>query len=502
MSHSAMPTASEPRRRRRRRPGSSLITTIALTGILALLVLASLSFARSSTQQTAREGRADIAIQVADAGVNRYISRLVEDPRYYEHWIDLAEDPRIDPYGAVHAPGTAWTPGVSWTYAGPPQTWIELQSGSRFGKAAYSLRISPPPAGTDLVTVLSTGKADRASPKPVTRSIQSQIRPTSIADFQMISNATVKYGGTATTTGKLYSAEDINHQGVAKAPAYAAHWTCSNNAFACPNATSPAAVFTKGVYNAVTTPSFADKFPSPIDFAQFTKTRLDIKDAATAQGTAFNSASASAWMVQFLADGRVRVWRITGTPDPGATVATGGYQCPVTYTIPGGNRPFYMYFEQPVIVSDGSTKADNCTPAPGVGPRPSTVNGRVTIATKSNVYVGGNIAYAQPGDDVLGLIAGGEVIITAYTPRNLSWRAASLAQSGQWRTYYNTNVGDAHESMLYVGSQTTFSGGYASMFDNREYQWDETLARLRPPLYPILEGSWETFYWREVLPPA
>ena len=82
-------------------------------------MLASLSFARSSTQQTARQGRTDIALQAADAGINEYESRLVEDPRYYDHWVDRAEDPRIDPYGAVHAPGTAWTPGVSWTYAGP-----------------------------------------------------------------------------------------------------------------------------------------------------------------------------------------------------------------------------------------------------------------------------------------------------------------------------------------------------------------------------------------------
>jgi hypothetical protein len=56
--------------------------------------------------------------------------------------------------------------------------------------------------------------------------------------------------------------------------------------------------------------------------------------------------------------------------------------------------------------------------------------------------------------------------------------------------------------MLYIGSQTTSDGGYASMFNTREYQYDETLQRLRPPYYPILEGSWETFYWREVKPPG
>jgi hypothetical protein len=158
-----------------------------------------------------------------------------------------------------------------------------------------------------------------------------------------------------------------------------------------------------------------------------------------------------------------------------------------------------MYFEQSVIVSYGGTKADACNATGGA--RHSVVNGRVTIATKGNVYVGGNISYATPGDDVLGLISANELIIAKYTPRDLTWRAASLAQSGQWRTYQGNEDG-AHDSMLYIGSQTTADGGYASMFRQREYQYDETLQRLRPPFYPILEGSWETFYWREVQPPA
>lgn len=496
MSHSATRSASRGsalrRLRRRGERGSALITTIMLTSVAALLVAVSFSYARSTTTQTQREGRSDLALQVADAGVSRYISRLVEDPRYYDHFIDLAEDPRIDPSGVVHAPGTAWTPGVSWTYAsGPSQTWTPLQD-ARFGQSSYSLRIQPPPPGSDLVTVQSTGQVGRGQPNPVTRSIQSQIHPTSIADFQMISNATVKYGSTATTTGKLYSAVDINHQGIARAPAYAQHFVCSSNAFDCTGSNPTSSVFQGGAYDSKTTPSFQSKFATPIDFSQFTQSRLDIKDAATASGTAFNDPSVNAWMVQFLASGQVKIWRVTGTSDPGQQVNT--LSCYATITVPASGA---MYFEQSVIVSDGSTKTDSC--GGSTGPRPSVVNGRVTIATKANVYVGGNITYSAPGDDVLGLIAGNEVIIAKYTPTNLTWRAASLAQTGQWRTW--TGNADGHNSMLYIGSQTTSDGGYASMFNSREYQYDDTLQRLRPPFYPILEGSWDTFYWREVKAP-
>ena len=79
------------------------------------------------------------------------------------------------------------------------------------------------------------------------------------------------------------------------------------------------------------------------------------------------------------------------------------------------------------------------------------------------------------------------MIIAKYTPTNLTWRAASLAQAGQWRTYELERTATTRCSTS--ARQTTRNGGYASMFDTREYQYDETLQRLRPPFYPILEGS-------------
>jgi hypothetical protein len=487
--------------RRRHQEGVSLIITIALTGALALLVVASLAWARSATQQSAHQGREDIALQAADAGVSRYVSRLVEDPRYYDHWVDQAEDPRIDSSGVVHQPGTAWTSGQSWTYApGPSKTWTQLQD-ARFGKAAYSLRIQPPAtAGSDTVTIQSTAQVGRGAPSPVTRSVQSQVRPESIADYQMISNTSIKYGSTATTTGKLYSAQDINHQGTALAPVYAAHYVCSSNYTTCPGSNQPSSVFKAKAYDSTTTPAFKDQFKTPIDFGQFTQARLDIKDAATANGTAFNDPTASAWEVQFLSNGTAKVFKITGTPDPGSSISKTGIGCPTTISTPPVT-PTYLYFEQSVIVSDANSSQwrDSCGST--VGPRPSVVDGRITVATKGNVYIGGNITYEKPGDDVLGLIAAQDVIITNYTPSNLTWRAASLAQSGQWRTNRDQPDGN-HASMTYIGSQTTYGGGYASMFDDRNYQYDDTLLYQRPPLYPLISGSWNTVYWHEVLPPG
>ena len=242
---------------------------------------------------------------------------------------------------------------------------------SRFGTAAYSLRITPPARGL--------GPRDRAvdrpvraatSPTPVTRSIQSQIHPTSIADFQMISNATIKYGSTATTTGKLYSAGDINHQGVAKAPAYAQHWACSSSTFDCPSSSTPG-VDLPGRRLRLDHHARRSRTSSrPRSTSATSPSRASTsRTRPTAGGTAWNDPTANAWMVQFLADGRARVLKITGTSDVGAPLSTIG--CPVTVNVPANGA---MYFEQSVIVSDGSNKTDSCNstvgPAPLGGQRP------------------------------------------------------------------------------------------------------------------------------------
>ena len=65
-------------RRRRQQSGQTLIVVIFISAIAALLVIASLSWAQSSVFQTAASNRSDIALEAAEAGVQVYISRLVE----------------------------------------------------------------------------------------------------------------------------------------------------------------------------------------------------------------------------------------------------------------------------------------------------------------------------------------------------------------------------------------------------------------------------------------
>jgi|GEM_PF-1344658 len=483
--------------RGRRQSGQSLVATIAITSVVALLLVASLSWARSSTGQSTRTARGDVALQAAEAGVQVYLSRIVEDPRYWRHYVDPAEDPRINlTGGGTVQPGQAWPAGADWTYTGGATTWRPLQD-ARFGQAAYSLRVLPAPGDTSAIIVQSTARVMPSGGRaPVVRSVQARIAPLSIADFQMISNESISYGSGATTTGKLYSARNIVHSGVAQAPLFAANLICrSSNSLNCSGSDAGNGAFQAGAFDRTTTPSFRQKFPTPIDFSSFTEDLGDLRAAAQATGVYRTAPDATAWMVQFLASGQVRIWKVTGAvTDLGASIPT--LQCPETVTLPGGAQPVYMYFEQSVIVGNGVPETDTCNATSGA--RTSVVDGQITLASRNNVYIGNDIRYETDADDVLGLIATGDVIIGEYTPQNLDWRAATLAQNGQWRTNKGTTD---HGTMRFTGSIATSEGGYASMFATRVYNYDPTLQALRPPLFPTLEGSWKIAYWREVTPP-
>ncbi len=483
-------------RRGNHQAGQTLIVVIFITAVAALLVLASLSWAQSSAFQTAESTREDIALGAAQAGIQVYISRLVENPQYWLEYVDTAEDPRTNTTtGAVVAPGGAWPTGASWTYPSTIKTWHPLQDAA-YGQANYNLRIYPDPDDQNSVFVQSTAEVGTGT--PVVRSVEALISPDSIANYQMISNASIEYGSTATTTGKIYSADDVVHLGTAIGTIYAENLVCRNDSSGATclksDATNPAFAV-GGAYDSTTTPSFADKFPTPIDFTTFTGAISNIEAAAQATGVYENNSAVDAWEIQFLSSGQVRIFAVTKTTDPGVSI--GALGCPTTVNMPSGNQPFYMYFQQPVIVGDDQGLTDACGTTSGE--RDSVVNGQVTVASQSNLYVGGNISYASGTSSVLGLIAADNLIISQYAPQNLTWRAATLAQSGEWMTDTSTTT---HSSMTFTGSIATDDGGYASMFGTRTYNYDTALQTLRPPLFPVIENSWAVQYWHEVTAPA
>ena len=495
MSRFETSSSTSARGSRCRQGGQTLMATLGVITVLGVLVGGGLRMTNASKTAAARDTRSEIALQAADAAVQRYISRLVEDPLYATNFVDEAEDPRTNSGGAAiakapaPATSTPWDGSLGWTYAGPVSAWKTLKSGERYGTVEYSIRVKP--GDSDLMTITATGRVGSDRPNPLRRTIEVRIRPSSIADYQMISNQDVSYA--ATTLGKIYSSKSVTHNGTALAPVYAQRFTCVTS-FPCAGTQVNATKYQRGQWDSTTPESFNDVIRTPIDFSKFTRSLDAIRDAATASGTRYNDGSARGWLVQFRATGDYYLWKITGTTNLGAAMGTlGAKQGPFPVPTSGA-----MFFDQNVVISDDSTTPDL---SGSRVLRDSVVDGRVTIATIANAYVGGNIHYETDNDDVLGIIANGESIFTQYTPRNTEVRAAMLAQSGKWRSNISTPDGN-HDTFVYTGSTATFDGGYMSMFNTRTYQYDVTLKSRRPPLFPVLEDSWETEYWREITPLA
>jgi len=530
MSRSAMPASSRHRAQR----GSAVISALALTAILAILVTLGFGLAGNATGGSGYEARESVALQAADAGVNQYMARLVDDRYYYSHFVDPAEDPRVPVSGGAPVPpGVAW-PGGAWTYAsGPSRTWVQLHDASaRYGSSQYSLRVYPPAAGSDVVTIQAVGRVGADRPGPLVRAVEARLEPTNVSDFQMISDRDITYGSAATTSGKIYSNGDVNHRGTATAGLYAKGQVCDEGDDADllglgiltttrpnPCGASEASGFAAGAFDSTTTPSFNDRVPVPIDFSRFEESRLAVKAAAQTGGIYRKRTGgllADAWFLRFRADGKVDIHPIISLLGIGMPleVTTPLLGCGETFDVPSNGA---MYFEEQVLVSSNVALSVLCNGTTlNIGAQPSVVDGRVTVASSDKILLGGDIAYETDGDDVLGLIARHDVVVSALAVNlnqvvggDVSIRAASIAVQGEWRTYLPLGIGLPgnlggllHDRLEYSGMQATKAGFDISQYQSMDFSYDDTLRELRPPYFPIFEGSWRSLYWREITAPA
>ena len=338
----------------------------------------------------------------------------------------------------------------------------------------------PPSAAQPLIRILSTARPVGDVDVRDWRELEVFLRPSSVSDYQMVADADISYGSGATTYGKIYAgidaagvAHSVNHAGIAYGDIYAE----------------------KNVTGATTMMNGAQKYDSttirsiiktPINFNSFLASLVDIRSAGGAGGIVLDTPTVDTWSLTFQANGQVFVQsctKVSGKPI-GDARPTCGASTPMSIPANGA-----IYTGQPAIVS-------------------GVVNGRVTVGSASDIYVGGNITYAQDGDDVLGLVASHSVIVAQWVPTTLSWRAATIAQSGTWRSYGidprrartspTTSATSRLTSATFTGSTATYGGGSMSLFNTRVYQYDQSLVYLPPPWFPTIQDAYTVVVAREV----
>jgi hypothetical protein len=467
-----------------REEGIAMVTVLGITILLTVLAVVFLDVMNGEAARSRIEVTHETSYQAAEAGIDEYISKLVDDRLYYVHFVHPGEATRRSTAsGRTVAAGATWqqSDGGTWTYPNGKDTWY---GSTKLGNAyEYNLQITPPSASQPLIRILSTARPV-GDPDPRNwRALEVLVRPSSVSDFQMFAAADISYGSGATTYGKIYAGVDnsghkhsVNHDGVAYGDIYAENNITGNTTM----------MSGAEKYSAYTTPSVRTPLKNPIQFSSFLASIVDIRGAAGAGGVIEDTPGVNVWWLTFQANGQILVQactQVSGKPIGDAKPTCGAA---TAVSVPNNGA---IYVGQPVIVS-------------------GIVNGRVTIGGASDIYVGGNLTYQTDGDDVLGLVASHSVIVAQWVPSTLSWRAATISQSGSWRSYGYDPEARSYEadyignfrlaSMTFTGSTATYGGGSMSLFNSRVYQYDQTLLYLPPPWFPTVQDAYTIVLEREV----
>jgi len=461
-----------------------MVLVLGMIVLLSVLAVSLINVMQGEASRSRTEIKHDTAYQAAEAGVDDYIAKLIDDRLYLSHFVHPAESTRLSSTsGRTVTASQPWqqSDGSTWTYPNGKDTWYgSAQLGNGY---EYNLEVFPPSQLSPLIHIISTARPTGDVDVRDWRELEILVRPSSVSDYQMVADANITYGATATTYGKIYAGIDANnvahtvqHDGVAYGDVYAEGGVSGNT------------TLQNGAkrYDPTTTPGIRTVIRNPISFNNFLASLVDIRSAAGAGGIVEDNAAVDAWWLTFQPNGQVNVQSCT--KNAGKPIGDRQPVCsaPSAVSLPANGA---IYVGQSVIVS-------------------GTVNGRVTIGSAADIYPGNTLSYAQPGDDVLGLVASHSLIVPQWAPSTMSWRAATISQSGTFRSYGVDGqagltepdyVGNGRlSSMTFTGSTATYGGGSMGLFQTRTYQYDTSLLYLPPPWFPTLQDAYTIVLSREL----
>jgi Tfp pilus assembly protein PilX len=476
--------------------GIAMVMVVLITAMLLLLSGVMIDVVQSDSTRSNTTVQRGTALAAAEAGIDNYLSKLVDDNQYYLHDVAAGESTRQSGATVVSSSCSpsptpaAWTgQGSTWTYPNGKDQWCSLGNGYEF-----NLQVTGPSAGSQVVDIVATGRKTGTTKNY--RILEEQVRPSSVADFLMLTNSNYNVGATATTYGKIYAGENstgtvkynINHQGTAYGNLYAEGSITGNPTLA---GTPPAQEYTgsAGTIRSV--------IKTPINFSNFTTSLTDIRRAADLNLVAgqkvydLNNSNYDVWKLTFNSAGTLNIagCKDSGSNNPEDVKPTSCTTVSTNLPIPTNGA---IYAQQSVMISDGTS---TCGSPVITG---NCVNGRVTVASNNDVIVGDNLDYVQTGDDVLGLIAANDVIVAQWAPYNLNWRAAVLAQTG---ARHSASSDGSHGTAVFTGSTTSNGSPFMDMFQTRVYNYDASLQYLEPPWFPTIDYAYTVLLYRELPAP-
>ena len=460
--------------------GMALIAVILLATVMSMIVVVIIVDSTTELRRATVQVDKTSALQAAQAGIDDYQAKIAEDNLYYFHYVHTAEPVRTGSAPDPLDPGATylWTGGstgvTTWTYE-PTRRWVALES-SGF---EYSLTIRPPSKDDTALTIVSTARKVNDTNLANWRAIETRGRASSVADFQTVVNGSVKFDPDTITTGSIYASGHLYHYGTAYGDLLSEV------------AVTGVPILPAKAYDPSTVPDIRSQISSPIDFTTFTTAISTIQEVASSTpepgdpplGIVLDDPTVASWKLVFKKvdgspRGQIEISKCDKVEENKAT----GPNCSSTTTqaVPDIGT---IYTGQDVAVS-------------------GVVQGRVTIASNNDIYVGGDITYAAPGKDILGLIARGDIVVPQFANQDgsLTWYAATVSLTGVVR---QGNTAGGHEEANFHGSMAaTEQGGYItpSYGGTHTYEYDSTLVYLQPPFFPVIFFNYKLLLFREVTP--
>lgn len=455
--------------------GISLSLVVALAGFLGTVLT-------SSARQTAREN----ALQIAEAGAEYYRWHLAHAQTDYQ-------DGTGQPGPYVHD--------------------FEDASGKKIGE--FSLEITPPPVGSTMVTVKSTGTY--LGTTTASRAVEVTMAIPSVAKYAIAVDEEVRIGEGTVTEGPVHGNSGVRFDGVAHNVVSSARDVYDDpdhsggNEFGVHTHVSPADPLPpEAVPDRPDVFVAGRQFPVPaVDFAGMSADLAAIKALAQEDGRYFNASGKQGYRVVLKANDTFDLYQVKAkkTP-PGQCKNDAGEDSWDTWQIKTqtflGNYSFpsngLVFFEDTVWVS-GVVDTARLTIA--AARFPDAPGQRRDIIIESDISYG-----AEDGSAVLGLIAQGSVNVGLSSESDLEIDAALVAQHGRiGRNHYNSSCGTGYKrnSIRTYGSIVSaarygFAWTDGTGYDDREITYDPHLLYAPPPGFPLTSDEYEVVSWKEVAP--
>jgi len=402
--------------------GAALILVLSITAIFlaSSMGLISLGIYRNRLylQQSAKQQ----ALHIAEAGANYYRWHLAHElDDYYD--------------------GTGADPGEPGEPYGPYEHTFYEPSGSAAG--TYVLEITPPPIGSTIVKVKSTGWVN--SYPNIKRTVEIRYGDPSLAHYSFLTNSDIWFGDSENVRGEMHSNGGVRMDGTNDSIVASARNTyiCTfSHGCNSSNCGSPCAWISgtgcecPAVWGAGPNYDLWD-YPVPIvDFNSITADIAEIKDNALYFGS--SGGNNDGYHVIFQNDGTFDVYIVN-------SLEAAIYQYKESFTGCGQNIAEKInsetYDNNYAIPANGLIYIEDDVWVEG------TVNGRATLVAarlpdninkRKTIYINNNINYlARDGNHILGLIAQKHIKIPQHAPTDLVIDAILLAQNGRcFRNYY------------------------------------------------------------------